>query len=123
MAVQDLPFIVNMEDRIQKATSLLNGNLTHCFVNGLKHRDANAIYNCLRAYAAIDNTLAAEELFRTIIVSPLIEKVIPRTLSQVPGGTSTDLLEEDYQQIMKYIRDDCKFFLDISSSGSEITMQ
>ena len=116
MAVQNLPFIENMEKRIQSATLLLDGSLGHCFVNGLEHRDATAIYNCLRAYAAIDNTSAAEEIFRTTIVAPLIQKIIPYG-TQVVDGASSDELEEDYQQIKQCIEKDCKFLLEISSSG------
>ncbi|KAM0947073.1 hypothetical protein DsansV1_C08g0082281 [Dioscorea sansibarensis] len=114
---EGLPFLENMKKRIHEATSSLDGSLGHCFVNGLEHRDANAIYNCLRAYAAIDNTTAAEELFGKIIVSPLVQKIIPHD-SQVVGGVQSELLEEDYQQIMDCITNDCKFFLDISSSAN-----
>jgi hypothetical protein len=74
MPVQNLPFIENMEKRIQSASLLLDASLGHCFTDGLEHQDANAIYNCLRAYAAIDNTRSAEEIFRTTIVAPLIQK-------------------------------------------------
>lgn len=117
MAVQNLPFIENMEKRIQSATLLLDGSLGHCFVNGLEHRDATAIYNCLRAYAAIDSTSAAEEIFRTTIVTPLIQKIIPYGQTQVVDETSSDELEEDYTQIKQCIEKDCKFLLEISSSG------
>ncbi|XP_019708156.1 conserved oligomeric Golgi complex subunit 2 isoform X2 [Elaeis guineensis] len=112
---KNLPFIENMEKRIQNAISLLDDSLGHCFVDSLEHRDANAIYNCLRAYAAIDNTSAAEEHFRTIIVSPLIHKIIPHSHSPVVG--SSDGLQEDYWQIMQCIEKDCKFILEISASG------
>lgn len=121
VAVQNLPFIENMEKRIQSATALLDGSLGHCFVNGLEHRDATAIYNCLRAYAAIDNTAAAEEIFRTTIFTPLVQKIIPYGQSQVVDGPSSDELEEDYQQIKQCIKHDCKFLLEISSSGLEAT--
>lgn len=117
MAVQNLPFIENMEKRIQNATFLLDGSLRHCFVDALEHQDANAIYNCLRAYAAIDNTSAAEEIFRTTIVAPLIQKVIPHDQFLVSSGTSSDELEMDYKQIAQCIEKDCKFLLEISSSG------
>ncbi|KAG1363477.1 conserved oligomeric Golgi complex subunit 2 [Cocos nucifera] len=113
---KNLPFIENMEKRIQNATLLLDDSLGHCFVDSLEHRDANAIYNCLRAYAAIDNTSAAEEHFRTTIVSPLIHKIISHSHSPVVG--SSDGLQEDYQQIMQCIEKDCKFILEISSSAN-----
>lgn len=116
--MQNLPFIENMEKRIQSAAFLLDGSLGHCFVNGLEHRDAIAIYNCLRAYAAIDNTSAAEEIFRTTIVAPLIQKIIPYGQIQVVGGPPSDELEEDYREIKQCIGKDCKFLLEISSSGS-----
>ncbi|OIT33781.1 PREDICTED: conserved oligomeric Golgi complex subunit 2 [Nicotiana attenuata] len=112
---QNMPFIENMEKRIQNASSLLDTSLQHCLVDGLEHRDANAIYNCLRAYAAIDNTRNAEGTFRSTIVGPLIQKVIPQNPSGVVGGSSGDELEQDYAKIKQYIEDDCKFLLDISS--------
>uniref|UniRef100_A0A6V7QSF2 Conserved oligomeric Golgi complex subunit 2 n=1 Tax=Ananas comosus var. bracteatus TaxID=296719 RepID=A0A6V7QSF2_ANACO len=112
---QNLPFIENMEKRIQSATLSLDSSLGSCFVDGLEHRDANAIYNCLRAYAAIDNTSAAEELFRTTIVSTLIQKIIPASPTPVVTGVSSDLLEEDYQKIKQCVEKDCKFLLEISS--------
>ncbi|XP_024027150.1 conserved oligomeric Golgi complex subunit 2 isoform X2 [Morus notabilis] len=109
---QNLPFIENMEKRIQSASLLLDASLGHCFVDGLEHRDANAIYNCLRAYASIDNTRSAEEIFRTTVVAPLIQKIIPHGPSAV--ATGSDDLENDYLQIKQCIDRDCKFLLEIS---------
>jgi hypothetical protein len=117
MAVQNLPFIENMEKRVQGATKLLDGSLERCFVVGLEHRDAKVIYNCLRAYAAIDNTSSAEELFRTTVVSPLIQKIVPQNYAKAVSGSSDDL-EDDYQRIMQCVEKDCKFILEISSSGN-----
>ncbi|OVA10188.1 COG complex component [Macleaya cordata] len=114
---QNFPFIENMEKRIQSASLLLDASLGHCFVDGLEHRDANVIYNCLRAYAAIDNTTGAEEIFRTTIVSPLIQKIIPHGSSQTVGGEADDL-GKDYQQLMQCIEKDCKFLLEISSTAN-----
>ncbi|KAJ4838487.1 Conserved oligomeric Golgi complex subunit 2 [Turnera subulata] len=113
---KNLPFIQNMEKRIQNASLLLDASLGHCFVDGLEHRDANAIYNCLRAYAAIDNTRSAEEIFRATIVAPLIEKVIPHGQPGVVAGASGDGLESDYEQIKQCIEKDCRFLLQISST-------
>ncbi|XP_072970443.1 conserved oligomeric Golgi complex subunit 2 [Typha angustifolia] len=115
---QNLPFIENMEKRIQGAALLLDTSLGHCFVDGLEHRDANAIFNCLRAYAAIYNTSAAEELFRTTVVAPLIQKIIPHSRSHEVVGVSSDELEDDYRKIMQCIEMDCKFLLEISSSAN-----
>lgn len=111
---QNMPFIENMEKRIQSASLLLDARLGHCFVDGLEHRDTSAIYNCLRAYAAIDNAKDAEEIFRSRVVSPLLENVIPAGPSRVVSGASGDELEHDYQKIKQYIEKECKFLLDIS---------
>lgn len=122
MAVQNLPFIENMEKRIQVATSLLDNSLEQCFVQGLEHRDSNAIYNCLRAYAAVDNTSAAEALFRKTVVSPLIQEIIPNSSNNQPEAVATasnDELEGDYRRIMQCIEKDCKFILELSSSGEK----
>uniref|UniRef100_A0A0A8XTM7 COG complex component COG2 C-terminal domain-containing protein n=1 Tax=Arundo donax TaxID=35708 RepID=A0A0A8XTM7_ARUDO len=115
---QNLPFIVNMEKRVQGATKLLDGSLERCFVDGLEHRDVKVIYNCLRAYAAIDNTSSAEELFRTTVVSPLIQKIVPQNYAKAVAGVSSDELEDDYQQIKQCVEKDCKFILEISSSAN-----
>jgi len=115
---QNLPFIENMEKRVQGATKLLDGSLERCFVDGLEHRDAKVIYNCLRAYAAIDNTSSAEELFRTTVVSPLIQKIVPQNYAKAVAGASSDGLEDDYDQIKQCAEKDCKFILEISSSAN-----
>ncbi|XWS30632.1 hypothetical protein CRYUN_Cryun23aG0002200 [Craigia yunnanensis] len=114
---QNLPFIQNIEKRIQSASLLLDASLGHCFVDGLEHRDVNAIYNCLRAYAAVDNYGNAEEIFRTTIVAPLIQNVIPHgSFGGVVAGASGDELENDYQQIKKQVENDFKFLLEIASA-------
>lgn len=113
---QNLPFIQNMDKRIQSASLLLDTSLGHCFVDGLEHRDENAIYNCLRAYAAIDNTTSAEEIFRTTVVAPSIHKVIADGVSGMGAGSSGDDLDNDYKQMKQYIDKDCKFLLEISAT-------
>lgn len=118
MQVQNLPFIQNMEKRIRSASLLLDASLGHCFVDGLEHRDVNAIYNCLRAYAAVDNTGNAEEIFRTTIVAPMIQNVILQESFGVVAGSSGDELENDYQQIKKHVENDFKFLLEIASAGT-----
>ncbi|GAA0141955.1 hypothetical protein LIER_02974 [Lithospermum erythrorhizon] len=112
---KDMPFIENMERRIQSASLLLDTSLGHCLGDALDHRDESAIYNCLRAYAAIDNTKSAEEIFRSTVVRPLIQKVIPSSSSGGMNEASEDELELDYKVIKRYIEDDCKFLLEISS--------
>ena len=107
-----------MGKRIQSASLLLDASLGHCFVDGLEHRDANAIYNCLRAYVSIDNTTNAEEIFRTTIVAPLIQKIIPHGPSAVATGSNE--LESDYLKIKQCIDRECKFLLEISFEGSDI---
>lgn len=113
---KNLPFIENMEKRIQNASSLLDTSLGHCFIDGLIHKDENAVYNCLRAYAAVDNTKNAEELFRSTVVAPLVQKVIPYTSSSGGSNVSGDELEQDYKQIKHLIAQDCTFLLEISST-------
>ncbi|KAI9092500.1 hypothetical protein K1719_027628 [Acacia pycnantha] len=41
--LQNLPFIENMEKRIQNASLIMDASLGHCFVDGLEHLDATAI--------------------------------------------------------------------------------
>ncbi|RZC70006.1 hypothetical protein C5167_033133 [Papaver somniferum] len=116
--IQNFPFIDNMEKRIQSASLLLDASVGHCFVNGLEHRDASVIYNCLRAYAAIDNTTGAEEIFRTTILSPLVQQIIPHGSSQTVVGAAVDDLEEDYKQLLQHIDKHCKYLLEISSTAN-----
>uniref|UniRef100_A0A7N0RJ27 COG complex component COG2 C-terminal domain-containing protein n=1 Tax=Kalanchoe fedtschenkoi TaxID=63787 RepID=A0A7N0RJ27_KALFE len=111
---EDLPFIQNMEKRIQSASLLLDGCLGHCLVNGYEHRDEVAILNCLRAYAAIDNMSHAKEIFRTTVVAPMVQKIIPPR-SGVVAGVNGDELENDYRQLKEGIEKGYKFFLEISS--------
>ncbi|KAH9314170.1 hypothetical protein KI387_022797 [Taxus chinensis] len=115
---QNLPFIQIMEKRIQSASLSLDKSLRRCFEIGLECHDESVIYNCLRAYAAIDNTKGAEETFRSTIVAPFIQKVIPSTPSREVVGGSGDKLEEDYQQIKTFVEKDCKFLLDIAASAN-----
>jgi hypothetical protein len=118
LPVQNLPFIENMEKRIQSASVLLDASLGHCFIDGLNNSDTSVLYNCLRAYAAIDNTNAAEEIFRTTIVAPFIQKIITHETTTNAAGTSEDELENDYKQIKHFIAKDCKMLLEISSTGN-----
>ncbi|EOA29583.1 hypothetical protein CARUB_v10013037mg [Capsella rubella] len=113
---QNLPFIENMEKSIQSASVLLDASLGHCFIDGLNNSDTSVIYNCLRAYAAIDNINNAEELFRTTTVAPFIHKIIAHETSADAAGASVDELENDYKQIKHFIAKDCKMLLEISST-------
>ncbi|CAN7114444.1 hypothetical protein HID58_008823 [Brassica napus] len=117
---QNLPFIENLEKRIQSASVLFDASLRNCFIDGLNNRESNVIYNCLRAYAATDKIKNAEEVFRTTIVAPFIHKVIAY---EAYDGTLGDGLENDYRQIKLFVARDCKMLLEISStdkSGSHV---
>ncbi|GLT38027.1 hypothetical protein SLA2020_122990 [Shorea laevis] len=113
---QNLPFIQNMDMKIQIGSLLLDAHLGHCFVAGLENRDANAFYNCLCAYAAIDNLGSDEEFFCNTVVAPLIQKIFPHGSFGVVVGASGDELEKDYKRIKIYIEKDCTFLLEISST-------
>ncbi|CAL5444503.1 unnamed protein product [Camellia sinensis] len=65
--VQNLPFIENMEKRIQNASLLLDASLGHCFVDRLEHRDANVIFNCLRAYALLITPGVLKKFFAQLL--------------------------------------------------------
>lgn len=112
-----------MEKRIQSASVLLDASLGHCFIDGLNNSDTSVLYNCLRAYAAIDNTKNAEEIFRTTIVAPFIHKIIAHETSADSAGTSGDELENNYKQIKHFIGKDCKMLLEISSTGNPLKSQ
>ncbi|CAL5321245.1 unnamed protein product [Camellia sinensis] len=64
---QNLPFIENMEKRIQNASLLLDASLGHCFVDRLEHRDANVIFNCLRAYALLITPGVLKKFFAQLL--------------------------------------------------------
>ncbi|KAF2577183.1 hypothetical protein F2Q68_00000633 [Brassica cretica] len=113
----NLPFTESLEKRIQSASVLFDASLRNCFIDGINNRDSKVLYNCLRAYAATDNTKNAEEIFRTTIVAPFIHKVIAH---EAYAGTSGDELENDYRQIKHFFSKDCKMLLEISSTVSEV---
>lgn len=115
--LQNLPFRENKEKRIQSVCSLLDASLGHCFVDALQNRDDNAVFYCLCAYVAIDNTRNAEEMVRSIIVMPLLKKAIPQSSSRMHGGESGYELEEDYKKIIHFIEEDCKFLLEVLAKG------
>ncbi|CAM6106737.1 unnamed protein product [Calypogeia fissa] len=114
---QDLPFIQNMEKRIQNADVSLNASLRRSFEGGLERRDEMVIYHCLRAYAAIDNTAGAEEAFRSAVVAPFVQSIIPLSPEKrVVGGSNA--LTEIFQELEERIQAQCKFLLDISSAAN-----
>ncbi|GJZ81115.1 lecithin-cholesterol acyltransferase-like 4 protein [Tanacetum coccineum] len=84
---------------------------------GLIYKDENAVFNCLRAYVAVDNTWNAEDIFFSTVVAPLVQKVIPYSSSGVVSGSDGNELEEVYKQIKHLIAEDCTFLLQISSTG------
>ena len=103
-----------MEKRIQNASTSLKSSLWECFEVGLKERNEAIIFRCLRAYAAIDNTKGAHEVFRLFVVAPIMEQVFSAT--EADAGPS-DFLEEDLNEIRRRIENECKFLLDISMTG------
>lgn len=112
--IQDLPFVQNMEKRIQSASMSLDAGLRECFEVGLKQRNEGVIFRCLRAYAAIDNTQGAHEVFRLFVVSPIMEQVFSREADAGPS----DHLEENFSEINKLIESDCRFLLDITMAAN-----
>lgn len=113
--VQDLPFVQNMEKRIQNASMSLDASLRECFEIGLKQRNEAVIFRCLRAYAAIDNTKGAHSVFQLFVVAPIMEQVF--SSKEADAGPS-DLLEDDLSEIRKRIESDCKFLLDIAMAAN-----
>ncbi|KAI5081012.1 hypothetical protein GOP47_0004195 [Adiantum capillus-veneris] len=112
--IQDLPFVQNMENRIQSARMSLDASLRESFEVGLRQRNEAVIFRCLRGYAAIDNTQGAHEVFRLFVVSPIMEKVF---LKETDAGPS-DYLEDDFNEIKRHIEVDCKFLLDITIAAN-----
>lgn len=110
-----MPFVQNMEKRIQSASTSLAVSLRECFEVGLKQHNEAVIFRCLRAYAAIDNTKGAHEVFRLFVVSPIMDRVFSR---EVDAGPS-DLLEDDFSEMKKHIESECRFLLDIAMAGNK----
>lgn len=109
---QDLPFIQNMQPRIGNADVSLDASLRRCFEGGLERRDDTVIYHCLRAYAAIDNTAGAEEVFRSAIVAPFVQRSVPPSPARDTVGASADKLAEVFDEIEVHIQTECQFLLD-----------
>ncbi|KAG6547153.1 hypothetical protein Mapa_011405 [Marchantia paleacea] len=115
---QDLPFIQNMEKRIQNADISLNASLRRSFEGGLERRDGSVIDHCLRAYAAIDNISGAEEAFRSAVVAPFVQQIIPTSPEKRVVGGNSDKLSEVLKEIETRIQTNCKFLLDISAAAN-----
>ncbi|KAL9258237.1 Conserved oligomeric Golgi complex subunit 2-like protein [Drosera capensis] len=115
-----LPSVQNMEKRIHSASHVLDSSLGRYFVDGLQHRDETAIYNCLRAHAALDNTSSTEEIFRTTILAPLVGKELKHSPSELAAETSGNELQQNYQLIKQYVENNFKFLQEISSRGTFI---
>lgn len=111
-----------MEKRIQNADISLNASLRRSFEGGLERRDEMVIYHCLRAYSSIDNTAGAEEAFRSAVVAPFVQSVIPLSPEKrVVGGSNA--LTEVFQELEDRVQAECKFLLDISSAGKLFTAE
>ncbi len=117
MILQDLPFIQNMQPRIGNADVSLDASLRRCFEGGLERRDDTVIYHCLRAYAAIDNTAGAEEVFRSAIVAPFVQRSVPPSPARDTVGASADKLAEVFDEIEVHIQTECQFLLDKAVAG------
>jgi hypothetical protein len=109
---QDLPFILSMQTRIRSADESLNASLRRTFVGGLERQDDVVIIHCLRAYAAMDNSAGAEEAFRSAVVAPFVQGIVPSSSVLVPLAPRSDRLEEIFEDIKIRIRTDCQFLLD-----------
>lgn len=106
-----------MEKRIQNADIALNASLRRSFEGGLERRDDTVIDHCLRAYAAIDNTAGAEEAFRSAVVAPYVQQIIPTSPEKRVVGGSSDQLPEALKELETLIHKECKFLLDISAAS------
>ncbi|KAJ7556196.1 hypothetical protein O6H91_05G073700 [Diphasiastrum complanatum] len=115
---QDLPFIQSMDKRIQNADTALDASLQRCFQIGLQRRDKRVVYHSLRAYAAIDNTAGAEDVFRRTGVAPFVQQVIPPSPPKDLVGGTGDRLEEVFQEIQKHVQAECSFLLEIAASAN-----
>eukprot|EP00897_Mesotaenium_endlicherianum_P006823 jgi/Mesen1/6169/ME000317S05297 len=111
-AMQELPFVQTMGKRIRGADERLAAQLRQCLVWGLDQRDTKVIYNCLRAYAALDGTVAAEATFREVVVSPMVARVLGAA-GRGAAGKGGDQLAEVYETLSLHIQADCRFLLDL----------
>lgn len=106
-----------MQTRIRSADESLNASLRRTFVGGLERQDDVVIIHCLRAYAAIDNIAGAEEAFRSAVVAPFVQEIVPSFSALVPLAPRSDRLEEIFEDIKIRIRADCQFLLDKAVAG------
>ena len=68
----------------------------------------------MRTYAAIDKISEPEQLYRKWIIKPFTNKII--TMEKLERGIpgSTDGLVNIYDDLVKYLENDCKFILDLT---------
>lgn len=109
-----------MQTRISSADVSLDASLRRCFQGGLERRDETVIYHCLRAYAAIDNTSGAEEVFRSAVVAPFVQKIVSSSSTGLVVAPRSDKLDEILEEVKAHIQSDCQFLLDKAAAGCHL---
>ncbi|KAL1917277.1 uncharacterized protein VTP21DRAFT_4933 [Calcarisporiella thermophila] len=127
-----LPFVENIEWRIARIIDSLQSNLSSALREALQalRKDPkdtaskDALAQCLRTYALIDHSSAAEEVIRKELVAPFVQEVISRRAIEASSdatasptttrNTSANLLAL-YNKILKFVVHDCAPVLDITN--------
>eukprot|EP00899_Mesostigma_viride_P006947 jgi/Mesvir1/16253/Mv08501-RA.2 len=113
---QDLPFVMSMEPRITAIDDQLGKRLQAALRGGISRRDTKVIFHCLRAYATIDDTAGAEEVFRELVVAPFVDAAIPPATSK--GGLSGDDLASIYRAVTDAVKAECGYLIELTLSAN-----
>eukprot|EP00271_Cylindrocystis_brebissonii_P011692 TRINITY_DN29604_c0_g1_i1.p1 TRINITY_DN29604_c0_g1~~TRINITY_DN29604_c0_g1_i1.p1 ORF type:complete len:817 (-),score=155.92 TRINITY_DN29604_c0_g1_i1:242-2692(-) len=135
---QTLPFVQSIDKRIRAADATLLQQLRLCLERGLERKDRTVLYHCLRAYAALDDTSGAEEVFRESVVAPRVAALLTATPGAPAGAAPTSalggrggaagtaagtaaggdphLLAPVFEALQRHVEEDCKFLLGIANA-------
>lgn len=91
--MQDLPFVQQLEPRMQAARAKLGAMLASGLQASLRAKQTSAMLHCLHAYASAGDTLGAEAVVRSTLAAPAVARVLSEHRKDNPrAGTSGDSL-------------------------------
>lgn len=84
--LQDLAFIRALEPRIASHRASLSGRLSSALSAALARRNHPAALHCLAAYADLGDAAPAEAAVRSVVVAPLLDRLIREHKAHGAGG-------------------------------------
>ncbi|KAI8800635.1 oligomeric golgi complex component, COG2-domain-containing protein [Cladochytrium replicatum] len=127
---KDLPFVTNIEWRINRIrdtlTTSLSRSLKSAIQTAMETPGAAAtasLTQFLRTYVLIDRIAEAEEAMRYTIIRPFIKKNITKQSLMENGASSgqEDTLQNLYNRIMDFVSRSCALVLDVATKAFRST--